>query len=125
VLVAGEARLPEVRSQVRGLFGAVGKGSFTWRLARSEDYLPRIGQEPILGWGRADWLDRPFVNPINLGLWLLTLGMYGIIGLASATAVLVWPILKVVRRLPGRSWLRPEGVAVAVTALLLAINLVD
>ena len=37
-----------LRGQVRGLFGAIGRGSFTWRLARIEDHFPQMAQRPIL-----------------------------------------------------------------------------
>jgi len=125
---ARQAVDPGLRHSIRETFAAVGKTSFTWRMARYEELFPRIAQRPILGWSRPDWsasADQTFVNPIGNGLWLLILGMYGLIGLVASTAVLVLPIFHVFRRVPWWSGRRSSGSAVLLTAVLLAINLVD
>ena len=119
---------PGFRTALRGAFGAVGKGSFTWRMARYEDHFPQIARRPILGWARPDWsasADQTFVDPIGNGLWLHVLGRYGLLGLVSSAAVLTLPVLRVLRRVPRRTWYTPAGSAVSLLAVLLAINLVD
>jgi hypothetical protein len=131
VMVVGLARRaldPGVRDLFRGAFRAVGKGSFTWRLARYEEQFPTIAARPILGWSRADWsasADHTFVDPIGTGLWFHTLGRFGLIGLVCSTTVLLWPVVRVLHRLPPRSWHTPAGSALFLMALLLAINLAD
>jgi hypothetical protein len=119
---------PGLRDALRGAFGAVGKGSFTWRLARYEDHFPQIGRRPILGWARPDWsasADHRFIDPIGTSLWLHVLGRYGLLGLVVSSAVPILPVLRVLRRVPRRSWGTPAGSAVSLIAVLLAINLVD
>jgi hypothetical protein len=119
---------PSARASVRGAFSSIGKTSFTWRLARSSEHLSRVAQRPVLGWGQADWspsADHTFTNPVNLGLGLLASGMYGVVGLASLTALLVAPVAAALRRLPPRTWLSRAGSAVALTAVLVLINVID
>jgi hypothetical protein len=117
-----------LRDSVRSAFIGVGKSSFTWRLARSGDVLPRVAERPLLGWARADWSAAPghtFFNPVNLGLWLLVLGMYGVAGLTVVALVLALPVVEVVKWLPLRSWLNPACSGVTLAAVLLAMNAAD
>jgi hypothetical protein len=116
-----------LREQVRGAFLTIGKSSLTWRLARFEELVPRAAERPLVGWGVADWSPYPggeFVDPVGLGLWLMTFGRYGVIGLVTSTVVLVAPILGALRRRwPGGDWTASPGVASAV--LLLSIHVAD
>lgn len=117
-----------LRGKVRGVFREIGKGSFTWRLARSEENLARIAQRPALGWGRADWSaagDGTFVNPVNVGFWLPALGMFGAVGLTCSAATLLLPVAEVIRKLPASAWIRGPCSAVALTAILLVVVAVD
>ena len=85
-----------VRDQFRAIFHGIGKSSFTWRLARIVENLPRLAERPILGWGRADWSrltpDGTFPDPITLSFWFLVSGMYGAFGLLASAALLLLPI---------------------------------
>jgi hypothetical protein len=128
VVAAERANWGALRVKVREVFHSIGKSSFTWRLARSEEDLDRVAERPLLGWGRPDWSAAPdgkFVNPVNLGLWLTTLGSYGIIGLTCMTAVLLLPVAQVLRKLPLSQWTSGSRSAIALTALLLVIAAID
>src|SRR4051794_35070370 len=48
VVLARKAFDPEARHAVRAVFSTMGKGSFTWRLARYEEHFPQIAVRPIL-----------------------------------------------------------------------------
>ena len=50
---------------------------------------------------------RPFVNPVNLGFWLLAFGMYGIVGLVASAAAWLAPAARAVRPAPGSPMARP------------------
>jgi hypothetical protein len=116
-----------IREGLRDTFRGVGKTSFTWRLARSEEFLPRALEQPLLGWGRADWLaaGRTFVNPVNLGSWLVILGMYGVVGLAASTAVWIVPPVAEALRGGVREWLGPARGATGALVALLALAWLD
>jgi hypothetical protein len=128
-LIAAEGgSLPGLRNGVRDLFRSIGKTSFTWRLARSHEDLAHIAQRPFLGWAQPDWsaaADGRFVNPVNLGLWLMTLGTYGLIGLACVTTILLLPVAVVLRKLPLLEWTSGRRSAIALTAALLLIATLD
>ncbi len=120
--------LSGVRGQLRQSFQGMGKASFTWRLARYEQWLPYAATHPILGSGRSDWSSlsgHSFFDPVALGLWLFAFGIYGAVGLACLTALLTLPVVEVVRRLPARVALRETSCAVSLSAMLLALNVLD
>jgi hypothetical protein len=128
VLAAETGGWSELRGKVRDAFREIGKSSFTWRLARAEENLPRVAQRPVLGWSRPDWSiaeDGTFLDPAALGLWLMTLGMFGAVGLACSTATVLLPVGEVIRKLPTSAWTGGPCSAVALTAVLLVINSLD
>jgi hypothetical protein len=73
---------------------SIGKGSFGWRLSLDERHIDTALDEPILGYGQWDWWQKGFERP--WGLWLLTFGMYGSVGLVSLEALLLIPALRAV-----------------------------
>lgn len=118
----------KARAVARGSFSSVGKGSFTWRMARTEESFGRIALRPWLGWGRSDWSGAPegrFVNPVNLPLWLLSTGMFGASGTLALLAIVTVPVVAALRRLPVGAWLSPSGSAVALIAVLVLVQLGD
>ncbi len=119
--------LGALRGDARGFFVGMRKSSFTWRLARSEEFLPVALERPILGLARPDWGPggRSFVNPVNLGAWLLALGMYGFVGLAAMTTLALAPVVRSIAGLRRRSWSGPiEGTSAALVVLL-GIGILD
>ena len=128
VIAAGVALVGKDREKARGVARTVGKGSFTWRLGRYEENLPRLAERPILGRARADWsaeADGTFVDPVALGLWMPALGLYGVVGLFALTLATTLPVVEVLRWLPPRAWLNPACSGVTLAAVLLAMNVAD
>jgi len=72
----------------------IGKGSFGWRLSQDERHIDTALDEPILGYGQWNWWDHGIGRP--WGLWLLTFGLYGSVGLISLEALLLIPALRAV-----------------------------
>ena len=122
VVAAGSLRLA-----VGSFFKGLDKASFTWRLARTEEFLPIAWQHPWLGWARADWRGDGlgFVNPVNLSTWLLTLGLYGVLGVAALLTTWLLPLVRTFRLVSFRSWTGPSGGATGALVALVAINFLD
>ena len=119
--------LGALRLDVGNFFKGINKSSFTWRLSRSEEFLPAALRRPWLGSARPDWRANglPFTNPVNLPLWLLVLGMYGLVGLAASMATWLVPPARAARRGPLRAWTGPAGGATGALVALVAINYLD
>lgn len=116
------------KAAARALFHGVGKSSFTFRLARIADDLPRIAERPALGWGRADWSGMPggtFVDPIARGVWYLAAGMFGAAGLAASLGVILVPLARGARRLARVDWAGPEWGGAAAALAVLAVHAAD
>lgn len=77
-------------------FAKIGRQSFGWRLEQDERHVKTALARPLLGWGRWDWWrngpNRPW------GMWLLSYGMYGAVGLAAFEAMQLLPVA-------GAAWL--------------------
>ncbi len=116
-----------LRLAVGDFFKGISKSSFTWRLARSEQFVPIALQRPWLGWGRANWRaeNLTFTNPVNLSIWLLTLGMYGLFGLAALMATWLLPLIRSFGPRTYPTLFGPSGGATGALVALVAINFLD
>lgn len=83
-------------------------------------------ERPILGWGR--WgRSRIFdegsrdVSTTD-GLWIMTFGTSGLVGLAATFLALLLPVLLFVRRCPVGHWSRPEVAPAAALAVLAVLH---
>jgi hypothetical protein len=115
-----------IRADAAGFFRGISKSSFTWRLARTEEFLPLALQRPWLGWARADWRPdgQPFLNPVNLPIELLAIGMYGLVGVLAILGVWLVPLFRGVRRWTP-AMIGPSAGATGALIALVAINFVD
>lgn len=59
------------------------------------------------------------------GLWIITMGQFGLIGLGALTATILVPALVLWRRVPLRYWGHPAVSAAAAMAILLLLHMVD
>jgi hypothetical protein len=117
-----------LRSAIRNGFSSAGKPSFTWRLGRGAEFLPVAAEHPVLGRGRADWYvtrGTVFKNPVAVGFWLDSFGMYGAAGLTFSYAVMVLPVAVALRKVAPRDWPGGPRSAVALTAVLLGMSAAD
>jgi tetratricopeptide (TPR) repeat protein len=91
--------------------------------------IARAMQQPVWGW--AGWGRNRVIGPDGRdlaatdGLWILTLGCYGCVGLATWTVVLVLPSLLFVRRFPVSQWDSPTVAPLAAFAALLGLYMID
>ncbi len=89
-LVKDNAVAHSVSTYLKG----IGKGSLEWRVSQDEQHIDKALNEPILGYGTWNWWNEGPMRP--WGLWLLTFGMYGSVGLLSLEALLLIPALRAV-----------------------------
>ncbi len=91
--------------------------------------IARAMQQPVWGWG--GWGRNRVIGPdgkdlaVTDGLWILTLGYYGCVGLATWTVVLLLPSLLFIRRFPVSQWDSPAVAPVAAFATLLSLYMID
>jgi hypothetical protein len=71
----------------------LGRGSFGWRLSQDEKHVDEALEAPILGSGEWDWWKASSSRPWSL--WLLTFGMYGIVGLYALEGLQFIPVARV------------------------------
>ncbi|HEX8915188.1 MAG TPA: hypothetical protein VF796_22745, partial [Humisphaera sp.] len=113
-----------------------------------EPYVPPVPHSPWLGWGR--WAPSDMYNrtpwrvyrmwekevdgmtkivvqdaaPTD-GLWIITMGQYGILGISLLTLTILMPALVMWRRIPLRFWGHPAVAPVASMAILLMLHMSD
>jgi hypothetical protein len=96
-------------------FKAVGRGSFTWRVARDQQALDQVQANLVTGSARWDWWREQQSRP--WGLAMLLLGQFGLIGVLLAFGTLSAPAARV-------AWCAPRGDPLVDPALPLLMALV-
>ncbi|MDB5349029.1 MAG: hypothetical protein JWN86_276 [Planctomycetota bacterium] len=78
------------------------------------------------GWGRARVADEDGKDTtITDGLWIITLGDRGFVGLAVLTAIYTLPVLRLRKRYPPALWGSLQMAPAAVLAILLTLYMID
>jgi len=86
-------------------------------------------QKPYFGWGTwgrwrvADELGRDVTTADSL--WIISLGRTGVVGLCAVLAVILLPVLLLMRRIGVRDWMHPAAGGAAVLAVLLVLYMMD
>ncbi len=103
--------------------------SLLGRLENESLLADRAMERPIFGWGQwGRWrvLDETGKDiTVADGMWIITLGQMGLVGVISLTAALLLPIVLLVRALPIRLWATPAGGPAAALAAVLLIYMLD
>ncbi len=111
------------------VFGGERAQSLEYRVMMEEVMIKRATQRTLLGWGRfggfleVDKSGRQTFVPD--GYWIIALGTFGIVGLASMTTMWLLPLVLLIRRQPATTWSQPEVGAAAVLSVVLALYMVD
>lgn len=106
------------------------EGSLRYRIDAENILAEHALRQPIFGWG-AHGRNRPsrmgyeVENLATDGLWIITLGQRGVIGLVSMSAVILLPTLLLLIRLPSSFWLHPRTAPAAALGLVLILFMVD
>jgi hypothetical protein len=104
--------------------------SFAFRLKMENMLTAKAMERPMLGWGGwnrshvFDWFDGHDRTIVD-GLWIITLGELGLVGLGAFTAMVSGSVLLLWRRVPTRFWSDPACAAAVALAVMLAMYMVD
>lgn len=117
-LVDGARRISEERA-----------GSLQTRLWNEDQLLDRALERPAFGWsgwGRARVRDE-YGKDVSItdGLWIITVGNFGLVGLVAVIAVSVVPILLLATREPPGVWSRRSFAPTGALAVVLALQALD
>jgi hypothetical protein len=105
--------------------------SFETRLIHEDVLVDHALRRPVFGWGgwgsnrsRSQFVegqDRSLTD----GLWVITLGMTGAVGLAAWLASLLLPACLLLSHLSGSSWHDPRGAVLQYAAVVLGLHAID
>lgn len=105
-------------------------GSLQYRLEAEDILAEHALQQPVFGWGT--WgRNLPRImggredHFATDGLWIITLGQRGVVGLGAVTAVILLPLVLMWRRMPVERWSHPRAAAAAVLAVTLGLFMID
>jgi hypothetical protein len=103
--------------------------SLGFRIKHENMLIERAWERPVFGWG--GWgrnrVHDEEGNDISVtdGLWIIQLGTYGIVGLASLYAVMLLPLALLLLRYSTRSLLCPEMAAPLALGVLVTLFAID
>lgn len=105
-------------------------GSLQYRITAENILAEHALREPIFGWGghgrnRPARMGYDVENLATDGLWIITLGSRGLVGLAALTALILLPVFLLWRKLPSRGWGHPATAAPAALAMILVLFMLD
>lgn len=103
--------------------------SINLRLQYEELLIDKALQRPIFGWGgwgrNRVYDDRGEDQTVTDGLWVITFGKKGLIGLCALTAMLLVPLGVLIQRWSIAMWYHPATAPAAVLAVVLGLHMVD
>jgi tetratricopeptide (TPR) repeat protein len=115
-------------SLVRTYFSEERAQSFEFRLENENLLAAKAMLQPTwgwAGWGRNRAVDEHGTAAVTDGMWVVYLGTYGFVGLASWTLLIVLPSWLFTIRYPVRSWATPAVAPLAAVATLLGLYMID
>jgi tetratricopeptide (TPR) repeat protein len=119
----------ELADLTRATVGVEREQSLQCRLDNENMLVAKALQRPVFGWGgwgRSRVTDEEGRDAsITDGLWVIALGNYGLVGLAAINAVMLLPLVVLLKRVPVTRWLDPDVAPAAVLAVLAALYSFD
>jgi tetratricopeptide (TPR) repeat protein len=104
--------------------------SLQYRLDNEDLLIAKALHRPYFGW--AGWGRNLVYDPVYNrqlstidGMWVIALGSYGIVGLASMATALLLPAVLFLRRFPVRQWDQPSLAPAAVIGVIVDLYLLD
>lgn len=104
-------------------------GSLQFRMRNETLIVARAAERPVTGWGRfGRWLPHDeFGGDVAVPdqLWVIAMGENGVVGLAALLTTLLWPCLRLARRLEPVDWNRPQTAPVIVLSVIVTLFAID
>lgn len=103
--------------------------SLWFRMVNEDMLVEHALQRPLFGWG--GWGRNRIYNEegrdisVTDSLWILAVGMHGLVGLASVFGLMLTPLAMMVRRVRWAHWAGPTCGGAAALAIISAIYAVD
>jgi hypothetical protein len=102
------------------------------RFTQEEELLQKAFERPIFGWGRfgrsrvfvVDWRNIGFDSSVTDGRWVITLGVYGLVGFLAEFGLLAIPIFRAAKASRAAKT-RQEAICLSAIALIMAINMIE
>lgn len=100
--------------------------SYSFRIIMEDRMLTHVMKRPLFGWATyADGRGRaPDVRILD-SLWVIYMGIYGLVGLAALYAFLCLPVLLTTRRRPVEAWGNPSNSAAVGLAICILVYTYD
>lgn len=114
----------------RAVAGEDRAGSLQYRFDAENILARHAMRSPIFGWGghsrnRPSEMGYDVENLATDGLWIITLGQRGFVGLGAMAAIVLLPVVLLWRKLAGHGWSHPLMAGPAVLSVLLALFMID
>jgi hypothetical protein len=103
--------------------------SVRYRIINENILIEKALERRILGWAR--WGGNRVYDKSGRdisttdGFWIITLGTNGVLGLTAVTALLLLPVLVLLRRCSVRYWVHPKIAPAGALAVVLALYMID
>ncbi|MCE9567903.1 MAG: hypothetical protein K8U57_38375 [Planctomycetes bacterium] len=103
--------------------------SLEFRLENEDLLIAKAIERPLVGWG--GWgrsrVHDDYGEAVTIadGLWIITFGERGLIGLGTLGLVFLLPVIRLLVNHRSRPWTQPEGAALAVGAVILSLYTID
>jgi len=112
------------------MFGPDRADSIAGRLENEDILIAKASEKQLFGWGSwGRWRVFDYKTgkdvTVSDGMWVISRGEKGMVGLVSVTAILLLPFVLLLRRVPARFWAHPMAAAPVSLAMLLVLYSVD
>jgi hypothetical protein len=129
VRASGSWTAAELVPLITTTFGEDRAASFEFRQINEELLMKKALEGPPLGWagwGRNYIQDRMGRNlTVPDGLWIITLGERGFLGLISLYLAMLLPVVHFIWSQPASTWRRPECAPATACAVVVALYMID
>ena len=101
--------------------------SLEFRFLCEANHIAKALTKPILGFSRSGFVSSSSDLHMAVidGFWIITLGVAGIVGLATLNAMMMLPLALLMRRFPVKSWSEPQVAPAIALGFFLVIFMID